>query len=71
MDCSLYMAPASVTDSVPKGVTFKPIFDNTLIAKVRHDQKQGQLKQNKHNCGEQLQCAFLDIEHLFHTGNKE
>lgn len=31
----------------------------------------GQLKQNKHNCGEQLQWAFLDIRHLFHTGNKE
>lgn len=55
MNCSLYMAADSATDSVPKGVTFKATFDNTLIAKVRHDQKQGQLKQNKHNCGEQLQ----------------
>lgn len=55
VDCFVYMAAASVSDSVPKGVTFKTIFDNTLIAKVRRDQKQGQLKQNKHNCGEQLQ----------------
>lgn len=52
----LYMAAASATDSVPKGVTFKPIFGNTLIADTLiHDQKQGQMKRNKHNCGEQLQ----------------